>query len=226
MRVLGLDPGSRKTGYGVIERHGNRYRCLHHGHASAPAKAELAERLHVIAGDVRKVMQKYEPDCVVVEEAFYRDNVRSALVLGHVRGALILTALECGIELAEYTPREIKMSVTGSGAASKEQVNFMVKRILALQGAVQADAADALAAALCHHHRVQRVAPKRAAKAAAKSLGALLRKREVSASEAAKLLAAKGASVANASETTLISGGRVIGRRGASRRKRAARVKP
>jgi crossover junction endodeoxyribonuclease RuvC len=223
MRVLGLDPGSRKTGFGVIERNGNRFRCLHYGHASAPARAELAERLHSIASQVRDVMQKYKPDCVVVEEAFYRNNVRSTLVLGHVRGALILTALECGIELAEYTPREIKMSVTGSGAASKEQVNFMVKRILALKGTIQEDAADALAGALCHHHRVQRAAPRQAAKAAARSLGALLAKRVVSRKETASLLAVK---TAGSSETTLISGGRIIGRRVGVGRRRAARVKP
>lgn len=223
MRVLGLDPGSRKTGFGVIERSGNTYRCLHHGHASAAARLELPERLHTIATQVRDVMTEYAPDCVVVEEAFYRENVRSALVLGHVRGALILTALQNGLDLAEYTPREVKMSVTGSGAASKEQVGFMVKRILSLRGRIQPDAADALAVALCHHHRIQRVAPRRAARAAARSLAALLEKRVVSASEAAGMLAAKGSASGGG---TLISGGRVIGRKVGSRRRAARRVKP
>jgi len=177
MRVLGLDPGSRRTGIGVVERNGNAYRCLHHGFAGAAAKDPLAARLHTIATQVGDVIDALAPDCIVVEEAFYHENVRSTLVLGHVRGALLLTAVSRGIEIAEYTPREIKMSVTGNGGATKEQVSFMVRRILNLRGALQADAADALAVAMCHHHRVRRAAPARAASAAARKLAALLERR-------------------------------------------------
>lgn len=177
MRVLGLDPGSRRTGIGVVEKSGSSYRCLYHGFAAAAAKDPLPARLLAIATRVGELIDAHAPDCIVVEEAFYHENVRSTLVLGHVRGALLLTALARGHVVAEYTPREIKMSVTGSGGASKEQVAFMVRRILGLRGALQADAADALAIALCHHHRVRRVAPARAAGAAARRLATLLERR-------------------------------------------------
>lgn len=174
MRVLGLDPGSRRTGIGIVEKHGNAYQCVHHGFASALAKDPLPVRLHAIATKVGEIMDAHAPDCVVVEEAFYHESVRSTLVLGHVRGALLLAAMERGLEVAEYTPREIKMSVTGSGGATKDQVAFMVRRILNLRSAVQTDAADALAVALCHHHRARRAAPARPAGAAARRLAALL----------------------------------------------------
>ena len=119
MRVLGLDPGSRRTGYGVIERDGNAFRALDHGVFVPPARLDLAHRLHAIAARAGEVMEAQRPDVVVVEEAFYHESVRSTLVLGHVRGALLVAAVERGIALAEYSPREIKLSVTGSGAASK-----------------------------------------------------------------------------------------------------------
>jgi crossover junction endodeoxyribonuclease RuvC len=119
-------------------------------------------------------MDRVSPDAVVVEEAFYQESVRSTLVLGHVRGALIVAAVSRSIPVVEYSPREIKLSVTGSGAAAKEQVAFMVRRLLALRGALAADAADALAAALCHLQRAHLSAPARAASAAAQRLQALL----------------------------------------------------
>src|SRR5437867_1082637 len=122
MRVLGLDPGSRRTGFGVVERNGNAYRCLTHGHAPAPARSDLAVRIHAIFVRVGELMERHAPDCVAVEEAFYHESVRSTLVLGHVRGALLVAAAERGIPIAEYSPREVKLSVAGSGAAAKEQV--------------------------------------------------------------------------------------------------------
>jgi len=112
-----------------------------------------------------------------VEEAFYHESVRSTLVLGHVRGALLVAAVSRGIPVAEYTPREIKMSVAGSGGATKDQVEFMVRRLLGLRGPLQADASDALAVALCHLHRVGRLAPRRALGAATRSLESLLARR-------------------------------------------------
>ncbi len=177
MRVLGLDPGSRSTGFGVVDGSGNRYRSVRHGHVAPPARLDLPGRLHAIATRVGKLIDEYAPDCVAVEEAFYHESVRSTLVLGHVRGALLVTAVARSVPVAEYSPREIKLSVTGSGAASKEQVAFMVRRLLGLGGALQADAADALAVALCHHHRVRRRAPARVATAAARTLEALLERR-------------------------------------------------
>jgi len=173
MRVFGLDPGSRHTGWGVVERQGNRCRCLGRGCVSPPAGAPLAARLHAIAGAVGALLDEYRPDAVVIEEAFHHESVRSTLVLGHVRGALLVTAAARGLEIAEYSPREIKMSVAGNGGAAKEQVEFMVRRILGLEGALAADASDALAGALCHVHR-SRFAPARPASPAARRLEALL----------------------------------------------------
>lgn len=173
MRVLGLDPGSRRTGFGVVERNGNRFRCVEHGCVSVPPTAPLAQRLHRIAREIGEVMERVAPDAVAVEEAFFRENVRSALVLGHVRGALMVAAVERGLEVVEYSPREIKLSVTGTGAASKEQVGFMVRRLLGLAATPGVDAADALAGAICHLNRVRFSAP-RASTPAAKRLEALL----------------------------------------------------
>ncbi|MBI1796128.1 MAG: crossover junction endodeoxyribonuclease RuvC [Candidatus Eisenbacteria bacterium] len=174
MRVLGLDPGSRKTGFGVVERDGNRLRCVTHGTIAPAARLALAARLHAIATRVGTLIESTRPDTVVIEEAFYHESVRSTLVLGHVRGALLVAAVEHGVTIAEYSPREIKLSVTGSGAAAKEQVGFMVCRLLGLAGTIPADASDALAAAVCHLNRARFSAPARAASAAATRLEALL----------------------------------------------------
>ena len=175
MRVMGLDPGSRRTGFGVVERQGNRLRCVEHGCVAPPAGMPLPQRLHHIASEVGRVMDRLAPDAVVVEEAFFRENVRSALVLGHVRGALLVAAVQRGLEVAEYSPREIKLGVTGNGGAAKEQVAAMVCRLLNLAAPPGADAADALAGALCHLNRSRFTAP-RAATPAAKRLEALLAK--------------------------------------------------
>ena len=177
MRVLGVDPGSRRTGFGVVERSGNRLRCVAHGTVVPRAALDLPRRLHDLAARVGEVMDRTAPQCVVVEEAFYHESVRSTLVLGHVRGALLVAAVQRGLEVAEYSPREIKLSVVGSGGATKEQVAFMVRRLLRVHGALQVDAADALAAALCHLHQVRISAPARAASAAAERLEALLARR-------------------------------------------------
>jgi crossover junction endodeoxyribonuclease RuvC len=180
VRVLGLDPGSRRTGFGLVERSGNRYRCVRHGVAAPPARLDLAHRLHAIAVRIGEVLDETAPACVAIEEAFYHESVRSTLVLGHVRGALIVAAMQRGIEVAEYTPREVKMSVAGNGGAAKEQVSFMVRRLLDLRGDLATDASDALAVALCHHHRVRRAEPgRRALSAAARGLEALLARRVI-----------------------------------------------
>ncbi|MBI1799159.1 MAG: crossover junction endodeoxyribonuclease RuvC [Candidatus Eisenbacteria bacterium] len=174
MRVLGLDPGSRRTGYGVVETRGNAFACLAHGPIVPGARLELPARFEAIAARVDQLVTDHAPDCVSIEEAFYHESVRSTLVLGHVRGALMLAAVRRGLSIAEYSPREIKLSVAGNGGASKEQVQYMVRRLLGLEGALQGDAADALAASLCHLHRARRAAPARAATVAAHNLAALL----------------------------------------------------
>ena len=144
MRVLGLDPGSRRTGWGIIERRGNHYTAVAFGQASVAASLPLPNRLHALA-------------------EFYHESVRSTLVLGHVRGALLVAAIARGFEVAEYSPRAIKLAVVGSGAAAKEQVAFMVRRLLGIQAKLSSDASDGLAVALCHLNRAGRVTPVTAA---------------------------------------------------------------
>jgi crossover junction endodeoxyribonuclease RuvC len=177
VRVVGIDPGSRKTGWGVVERRGNSYVALGHGTVTASAKLDLPHRIHGIVQRIDEVLAHYTPDCVAVEEAFYHESVRSTLVLGHVRGALLVAAISRGIEVAEYTPRAVKLSVAGTGAAAKEQVEFMVRRLLGIRTPLQPDASDALAVAMCHLHRERRLAPARAVAAATHGLEALLAKR-------------------------------------------------
>jgi len=187
---MGVDPGSRRTGYGVVEGEGNRFHAVAQGVVAAPAGKELAPRLLTIVQGVRKVMDETQPDAVVIEEAFYHESVRSTLVLGHVRGALLVAAVQRGLKIAEYSPREVKLSVAGSGAAAKEQVAFMVRRLLGVKGALPADAADALAVALCHLHRERHLLPAaRAMSAAAERLEALLARRPARAASEAAVLA-------------------------------------
>lgn len=174
MRVLGLDPGSRRTGFGVVERSGSALRCVTHGAIAPRPRLELPQRLHDIAVRVGEVIDEVRPECVVIEKAFYHESVHSTLVLGHVRGALLVAAVQRGVAIAEYSPREIKLSVVGNGGATKEQVALMVRRLLALRATPQSDAADALAAAVCHLHRARFTAPARAVSAAAERLAALL----------------------------------------------------
>jgi crossover junction endodeoxyribonuclease RuvC len=174
VRVLGLDPGSRRTGYGVVEGEGNRFHAVTHGVITPTAGKELAPRLLAIVQGVHKVMDETRPDAVVIEEAFYHESVRSTLVLGHVRGALLVAAAQRGLAIAEYSPREIKLSVVGHGGATKEQVAFMVRRLLALKADLPADAADALAGAICHLQRARRTPTARAASLAGRRLEDLL----------------------------------------------------
>ena len=161
MRVLGLDPGSRRTGWGVVERRSRELHYVAAGHVSPPARLSLAERLRAIVREVDEVMERYRPDCVVIEAAFHHAFARSTLVLGHVRGALMVAVAERRLTIAEYAPRAIKLAVTGRGGAAKQQVTAMVKAQLGLAALPQADAADALAGALCHLRRSTFDVPKR-----------------------------------------------------------------
>jgi len=177
VRVLGIDPGSRRTGWGVVDRDGNAHTAVAYGTATANAKLDLAHRIHTIVKQVGEAIDQHRPEAVAIEEAFYHESVRSTLVLGHVRGALLVLAVDRGLDVFEYTPREVKLSVAGSGASAKEQVEFMVRRILGIRTPIQADAADALATALCHLHRARRPDTGRALGAAARGLEALLQRR-------------------------------------------------
>jgi crossover junction endodeoxyribonuclease RuvC len=146
--IIGIDPGSRRTGYGVIRLEGNRHIYLASGHlnlASFPA----TQRLRKIFLGLQEIMQVWQPQEAAIEQIFMQENAGSALKLGQARGAAIV-ALDIPVE--EYSAREVKKSVVGHGAATKDQVQFMVKRLLNVSGNIQADAADALAVALCHAH--------------------------------------------------------------------------
>lgn len=144
--IIGIDPGSRRTGYGVIRIEGNRHIYLTSGYLNL-LSFSAHERLRQIYLGLQQIIQSWQPQEAAIEQIFMQENPNSALKLGQARGAAIV-ALDIPVE--EYSAREVKKSVVGHGAASKDQVQFMVKRLLNLSGNLQADAADALAVALCH----------------------------------------------------------------------------
>lgn len=154
MRILGIDPGTLATGYGLIEQKGNSHFLIDCGCIRTSTKFSLSKRLLKIYSELLKLIQASQASSVCVEEAFYAKNVRTTLILGHARGVILLAAETAGLDIFEYSPREIKKSVTGNGAASKEQVQFMVQRLLNIREIVEpTDASDALAVALCHAGR-------------------------------------------------------------------------
>ncbi len=152
MRILGIDPGSIATGFGVVDREGGKLVHVAHGTVRPPRGVSLALRLHHLYRALSEVIAQHRPDVVAVEQVFVAVSPRAALVLGHARGAVLAAVAAGGLPVAEYTPAQIKQGVTGSGAAPKPQVQAMVRRILALDRAPAADAADALAAAIRHAH--------------------------------------------------------------------------
>lgn len=153
--ILGIDPGLNITGYGIIRIAEDHHPQLFtYGHIRTNPKKSLAERLQTIFNGLETVFTEHHPQQVAIESIFYADNVKTAIVMGHARGAAMVAAVQSGAEVAEYSPREIKQSVVGNGAAVKSQVQFMVRSILKLRENIKPeDAADALAAALCHWHR-------------------------------------------------------------------------
>ena len=166
MRVFGVDPGSLRTGYGCIDTDGSRHRLVACGAIITPAGASFPEKLLDIHDGLARLLRKHRPDCVVVENVFHATNVRSALKLGHARGVALLTAVEGGYTVIEYTPAEVKLAVVGYGRAEKAQVGEMVRLLLGLDAVPQPhDASDALAVAICHVHSSS--GPARAAEAAA-----------------------------------------------------------
>ncbi|HMS78180.1 MAG TPA: crossover junction endodeoxyribonuclease RuvC [Burkholderiaceae bacterium] len=151
-RILGIDPGLRLTGFGVVERHGaNRLAYVASGVIRVP-DGELPVRLATIFAQLREVIAEYRPDAAAVEKVFVNVNPHSTLLLGQARGAAICAAATSGLPVAEYTALQVKQAVVGYGRATKEQVQAMVVRLLALPGTPSKDAADALACAACHAH--------------------------------------------------------------------------
>lgn len=151
MRVLGIDCGTERTGWGVIESDGRRHSVLGHGVICTAARDRLEVRLAFIASALRVVIAQHTPEAAAVEEVFYSQNVKTALKLAHVRGVAMLAIAEAGVILGEYSPLEVKISVVGYGRAEKHQVQLMVRSLTGLGEAIESeDAADAIAVAICH----------------------------------------------------------------------------
>jgi len=153
--ILGIDPGSRLTGYGVIRQQGNSFQYLASGCIRLDTGAELPERLLQIFNGVTEIIRQNSPTIFAIEQVFMSRNADSALKLGQARGAAIVAAKYAALDVHEYSARQVKQSVVGTGAADKAQVQHMVKTLLKLPATPQADAADALAVALCHGHTQQ-----------------------------------------------------------------------
>jgi len=151
MRVLGIDCGTERTGYGVIDSDGRAHKMVASGTIRTNTREPLARRLAVIAGGLRAVLQEFSPRAAAVEEVFHAANAGSALKLAHARGVALLVVAEAGIECGEYSPLEIKGSVVGYGRADKSQVEYMVRSLLGPEApSASPDATDALAVAICH----------------------------------------------------------------------------
>lgn len=151
LRILGIDPGLKITGFGVIEKTGPRLTYVASGCVRIPV-GELPDRIKTLFEGLREVLAEYSPAQVVIERVFVNVNPASTLLLGQARGAAICAAVDAGIPVSEYTALQVKQAVVGKGHAKKEQVQEMVKRLLALPGLAGPDASDALACAICHAH--------------------------------------------------------------------------
>lgn len=151
MKILGIDPGLRTTGFGVISKQGNQLAYVASGTIKT-ADADLPQRLKTILAGVSEIVRTYAPDCAAIEKVFVNVNPQSTLLLGQARGAAICGLVSADLAVAEYTALQIKQAVAGHGKAQKQQVQDMVQRLLKLPGAPGADAADALAVAICHAH--------------------------------------------------------------------------
>ncbi len=151
-RILGIDPGSRQTGFGVLDLDGNRAIYVASGTVRS-LDGDFPSRLRQIFESVANIVAEYRPDVVAIESVFMHKNASSALKLGQARSAALCATFAGNIEVHEYAPREIKLAIVGTGSATKEQVQHMVVSLLSLDAVPAADAADALAAALCHGHQ-------------------------------------------------------------------------
>ncbi|MEK6302868.1 MAG: crossover junction endodeoxyribonuclease RuvC [Acidobacteriota bacterium] len=151
VRVIGVDPGSETTGYGVIDSDGRHYELVEYAGIRGPKRVSFAERLLAISRKLEEVIERLSPQACAVEDTFYAVNVKSALKLGQARGAVLVAAARAGIEVFEYSPLEIKSALVGYGRAEKQQVQEMVRVLLGLSVRPEPlDASDALAIAICH----------------------------------------------------------------------------
>ena len=154
MRVLGIDPGSRITGYGIIDMEGNRLIHVDNGAIFTDSNRDFTLRLQRIYRELTEIIEQYRPDAMAVENIFFANNVQSALKLGQARGAAIVAGVNAGLPVYEYSALQVKQAVVGHGRADKQQVQKMLKALLNLKETAQEDASDALAAAVCHAHSI------------------------------------------------------------------------
>ena len=152
MRILGIDPGSRKTGYGLIEHSNNKSRHLDSGFIRLNEKETLIERLLMLSTELEKIIDRLNPNCGAIEKIFYAKNAQSALSLAHARGVILLKFSEKQLPIHEYQALKVKQTVVGAGRADKEQIKHMVKILLKINDSLQEDQADALAVAITHAH--------------------------------------------------------------------------
>tara|TARA_A100001011_G_scaffold365135_1_gene416523 strand:- start:107 stop:583 length:477 start_codon:yes stop_codon:yes gene_type:complete len=153
LKILGIDPGLINTGYGIVEPSGSKVALIDYGVVQPSKSDQLSVRLKVICNDVLSIIKEFKPNVCVVEEVFYSKNFKSSLLLGQARAAVLIASAMQGVDIAEYSARKIKQSITGNGNSSKEQIQFMVKNILEMNEVPKpVDASDALAIAICHHH--------------------------------------------------------------------------
>lgn len=154
MLIFGVDPGSRKTGFGVIRKDGNHYRHIENGTLYLEDRKSYVDRLVLLHEELKRIIHAHKVDELAVENIFYHKNPKSIQKLGEVRGVILLTAGTCGLPVGEYTALQVKQAVTGYGKATKEQVQVMIGRILGLKDRAEENASDALGIALCHAQQV------------------------------------------------------------------------
>ena len=153
MRVLGVDPGTATTGFGVVEKKGSRLRHIAHGVISTPAHTPFAQRLKTIFDEVHALLELHQPDAVAIEKLFFSQNVTTGISVAQARGVIAVAVAQCGKPIAEFSPLEVKNAVVGYGKATKRQVQEMIKILLNLEAIPKPDdAADALAIAICQLH--------------------------------------------------------------------------
>lgn len=153
MRILGLDPGTATTGYGIVDAEDGRLTAVAYGTITTPAKMEMPYRLQMIQQELQQLIDEFQPDTAGIEEVFFGRNVTTAITVGQARGVLMLTLVNADIPIGEYSPPKIKDAVTGYGKADKQQVQLMVRNLLDLTETPRPDdAADGLAVAITHYH--------------------------------------------------------------------------
>lgn len=149
--ILGIDPGLANTGWGIVHQQGARMQCLAYGCVSTSADTELSQRLAKIHEQIGAVISRYEPTCVGIETVWFGQNITAAFATGQARGAALVACAQAGLQVGEFSPKQIKLAVVGAGGAAKDQVQYMVKQLLGLNAVPRPDhAADALAAAICY----------------------------------------------------------------------------